>query len=142
MRPKIQLVAAMAKDRTIGKGGKIPWHYTEDMRFFKVITMGTALVMGRKTFDTIGRALPGRDNIVVTHDPKALAAARNRSIKCGFSRRTLIPSITSFAVRLQYSFVNCVSFHRESPSVAQIASTEKPSVWTRFQVARSEFQSP
>ena len=75
-RPKIVLVAGMAKDRTIGKGGKIPWHYHDDMRFFKVVTMGTALVMGRKTFESIGRVLPGRDNIVITRDPAALAKAQ------------------------------------------------------------------
>ncbi len=74
-RPKVVLVAGMARDRTIGKDGKIPWHYADDMRFFKVVTMGTALVMGRRTFESIGRALPGRDNIVVTRDPGALAKA-------------------------------------------------------------------
>ena len=83
MRPKVVLVAAMAKDRTIGKAGKIPWHYTEDMKFFKVITMATALVMGRKTFDAIGRALPGRVNIVVTHDPAAFAAAHRGVFAAG-----------------------------------------------------------
>ena len=65
----------MARDRTIGKDGKIPWHHPDDQRFFKMITMGTALVMGRKTFDSIGRILPGRDNIVITRDPKTLAKA-------------------------------------------------------------------
>ena len=74
--PKVVLVAGMARDRTIGKGGKIPWHYHDDMRFFKVVTMGTALVMGRKTFESIGRVLPGRDNIVITRDPRTLAKAK------------------------------------------------------------------
>jgi dihydrofolate reductase len=73
--PKIVLVAALARDGTIAKGGKIPWHYPQDLRFFKMITMGTALVMGRKTFDANGRILPGRDNVVITRDPKALAKA-------------------------------------------------------------------
>jgi dihydrofolate reductase len=73
-RPRIVLVAAMAKDRTIAKGGKIPWRYPEDLRFFKEVTMGTALVMGRKTYDSIGRALPGRLNVVVTRDAAALRA--------------------------------------------------------------------
>ena len=76
-RPRIVLVAAMARDRTIGKDGKIPWHYPGDLKFFKAVTMGTALVMGRKTFDAIGRPLPGRDNIVVTRGPHAIAAAPN-----------------------------------------------------------------
>jgi dihydrofolate reductase len=67
-RPKIVLVAAMARDRTIAKAGVIPWNHPRDRRFFKIVTMGTALVMGRKTFVANGRVLPGRDNIVVTRD--------------------------------------------------------------------------
>ncbi len=74
-RPRVVVVAGMARDRTIGLDGGIPWHYTEDMRHFKRATMGTALVLGRKTFDSFGgRPLPGRDNIVLTRDPAALAA--------------------------------------------------------------------
>ena len=74
-KPKIVLVAAMAKDRTIAKEGVIPWNHPRDRRFFKIVTMGTALVMGRKTFIANGRILPGRDNIVVTRDPAAFAKA-------------------------------------------------------------------
>ena len=66
----------MARDRTIGKAGGIPWHHPGEQAFFKAVTMGTALVMGRKTFDSIGRVLPGRDNIVVTRDPHSLASAK------------------------------------------------------------------
>jgi dihydrofolate reductase len=66
----------MARDRTIGKSGGIPWHHPGEQAFFKAVTMGTALVMGRKTFDSIGRVLPGRDNIVVTRDPKSLATGK------------------------------------------------------------------
>jgi dihydrofolate reductase len=73
-RPKVVLVAALARDGTIAKDGKIPWRVPEDQRFFKMITMGTALVMGRKTFEANGRVLPGRDNIVVTRDPRAFSA--------------------------------------------------------------------
>lgn len=75
MRPKLVLVAALARDRTIGAAGKMPWHFAEDLKAFKAATMGTALIMGRKTFDSIGRPLPGRLNIVITRDPSALAAA-------------------------------------------------------------------
>ena len=66
----------MARDRTIGRGGAIPWRYPDDLRFFKAVTMGTALVMGRKTFDSIGRVLPGRDNIVITRDTASLAKSQ------------------------------------------------------------------
>jgi dihydrofolate reductase len=74
-RPRIVLVAALAHDRTIGKAGAIPWRHPGEQAHFKKVTMGTALVMGRKTFDSIGRVLPGRDNIVVTRDPMAFATA-------------------------------------------------------------------
>ena len=53
-------VAAMAKNRVIGRGNAIPWRIPEDFRFFKNTTMGGVLLMGRKTFESIGRPLPGR----------------------------------------------------------------------------------
>ena len=62
----MKAIAAMARNRVIGKDGTIPWHLPEDFRWFKEATMGGALVMGRKTFDSIGRPLPGRLNLVVT----------------------------------------------------------------------------
>ena len=60
-------VAAMSLNRVIGKEGKIPWHLPEDFKWFKRLTMGGVLVMGRKTFDSLGRkSLPGRTSIVVS----------------------------------------------------------------------------
>lgn len=56
----------MTPDRVIGAGGTLPWRIPEDLRRFKATTMGHAIIMGRKTFDSVGRALPGRRNIVVT----------------------------------------------------------------------------
>jgi dihydrofolate reductase len=67
----------MARDRTIGKDGGIPWKHPEDQQFFKRVTMGTALVVGRKTFDSFGRPLPGRDNIVITRNAASVAKAPN-----------------------------------------------------------------
>jgi dihydrofolate reductase len=67
--PKIALVVAMARDnRVIGKNGGLPWRVPGDMKFFKTQTMGKPLVMGRKTFESIGKPLPGRTSIVVTRD--------------------------------------------------------------------------
>ena len=64
------IVAAAAENGVIGAAGRIPWHIPEDMRRFKALTMGKAVVMGRKTWDSLPRKpLPGRDNIVVTRDP-------------------------------------------------------------------------
>ncbi len=59
-------VAAMAKNRVIGDRGKIPWHLPEDLRWFKELTMGGTLLMGRVTYDSIGKPLPGRATIVMS----------------------------------------------------------------------------
>lgn len=59
-------IAAMSENRVIGRGGRIPWHLPDDFKFFKRTTLGHLLVMGRKTFESIGRPLPGRDTIVLT----------------------------------------------------------------------------
>ena len=61
-------VIAMDFDRAIGLRGGIPWHISEDMRLFKKLTMGHPLLMGRKTYESLGRPLPGRQNIVLTRD--------------------------------------------------------------------------
>lgn len=62
----LSLVVAMAKNRVIGRDNGLPWHLPKDLAYFKKITMGHPIIMGRKTFDSIGRPLPGRTNIVVT----------------------------------------------------------------------------
>ena len=59
-------VAAMASNRVIGADGKIPWHLPEDLRWFKELTMGGTLLMGRVTYDSIGKPLPGRATIVMS----------------------------------------------------------------------------
>lgn len=66
---RISLIAAVAKNRVIGRRGKLPWRIPADMKHFKATTMGKPIVMGRKTFESIGVALPGRTNIVVTNNP-------------------------------------------------------------------------
>jgi dihydrofolate reductase len=67
--PSLTLIAAMSRNRVIGRGGALPWRMPADMRRFKQRTMGSAVIMGRKTWDTMhGKALPGRTNIVITRD--------------------------------------------------------------------------
>ena len=61
-------IVAMTADRIIGRDGTLPWHLPDDLAFFKKTTSGHAIVMGRKTFDSIGRPLPKRQNIVLTRD--------------------------------------------------------------------------
>ncbi|MFT5163593.1 MAG: dihydrofolate reductase [Alteromonadaceae bacterium] len=63
---KISMIAAMADNRVIGKDNKMPWHLPADLKFFKKMTFKKPIIMGRKTFESIGRPLPGRKNIVIT----------------------------------------------------------------------------
>jgi len=62
----LSIIVAMANNRAIGKDNQLLWHLPEDLKYFKRITMGKPMIMGRKTFESIGRPLPGRLNIVVT----------------------------------------------------------------------------
>lgn len=66
MKTKFIAIAAMAKNRIIWNEGKIPWHIPEDFKHFKETTVGYPIIMGRKTFESIGRILPSRENIVLT----------------------------------------------------------------------------
>jgi len=65
---KISMIVAMANNRVIGLDNKMPWHLPADLQHFKKSTLGKPVIMGRKTYDSIGRALPGRLNIVVSRD--------------------------------------------------------------------------
>lgn len=66
---KISLIVAMASNRVIGLNNQMPWHLSADLKKFKSITMGKPIVMGRKTFESIGRPLPGRTNIIISRNP-------------------------------------------------------------------------
>ena len=68
MRPEIVLVVAVADNGVIGRNGAMPWHLPADLRHFKRLTTGKPVIMGRKTFESIGKPLPGRHNIVLTRD--------------------------------------------------------------------------
>jgi dihydrofolate reductase len=65
---RISLIVAMGENRVIGGSGHLPWHLPADFKHFKELTMGHPIVMGRKTFESIGKPLPGRTNIVITRD--------------------------------------------------------------------------
>jgi dihydrofolate reductase len=70
----ISLIAAMGKNRVIGRDNRLPWRMPADMKRFRAITMGKAILMGRRTYDSIGRPLDGRHNIVLTRDREFTAA--------------------------------------------------------------------
>lgn len=68
-RPLLSLICAMDKNRLIGNNNGLPWHLPADLALFKKNTLGKPIIMGRKTFDSIGYPLPGRQNIVITKNP-------------------------------------------------------------------------
>ena len=70
---RVTLIAALGRNGVIGKDNRMPWHISEDLKRFKTLTLGHPVVMGRKTFESIGKPLPGRDNIVVTRSPAFVA---------------------------------------------------------------------
>ena len=69
----LALIVGMARNRGIGLRGGLPWHVPEDLKRFKALTMGHAIIMGRKTHESIGKALPGRQNVVITRSPAVFA---------------------------------------------------------------------
>ncbi len=73
-RPTVSLLVAVARNGVIGRNNALPWHLPDDLKRFKALTMGHAIVMGRKTYESIGKALPGRDNIVVSRQTGYVAA--------------------------------------------------------------------
>ncbi|AKH36680.1 MULTISPECIES: dihydrofolate reductase [Nitrosomonas] len=66
---RLSILVAMATNRVIGRNNALPWHLSADLKRFKALTMGQILIMGRKTYESIGRPLPGRINIIVTRQP-------------------------------------------------------------------------
>lgn len=86
----ISFIVAMDNNRLIGKNNDLPWHLPADLKYFKRITMGHPIVMGRKTFESIGRILPGRENIVIT---------RNKDFS--YEGCTIFHSIDAFLDRIQ-----------------------------------------
>jgi dihydrofolate reductase len=84
---KVSLIVAAADNRCIGINNRLPWHLPEDLRFFKRVTMGKPIIMGRKTFESIGKPLPGRTNIVISnnknysHEGTRVAGSLDEAIK-------------------------------------------------------------
>lgn len=66
---KISIIVAMASNRVIGFNNQLPWHLSADLKKFKQITMGSPILMGRKTYESIGRPLPGRANLIISRNP-------------------------------------------------------------------------
>ncbi|WP_049631715.1 dihydrofolate reductase [Cellvibrio sp. pealriver] len=70
---KLAIIVAVAKNGVIGRNNQLPWHLPQDLKYFKSVTLGKPVIMGRKTYESIGRPLPGRFNIVITRNPEWVA---------------------------------------------------------------------
>lgn len=77
---KIIIVASVSKNRFIGKNNKLMWHLPNDLKRFKTLTVGETIIMGRKTFDSIGKILPNRKNIVLTKNPISFLKKKIKTI--------------------------------------------------------------
>jgi dihydrofolate reductase len=106
-KPPITLVVARAQNGVIGRKGKLPWHIPADLKRFKQLTMGSVMVMGRRTFDSLPGLLPGRRHIVLTRDPdwRAEGAEAAHNVKealdlAGRQRVSIIGGAEIFAMFL------------------------------------------
>lgn len=79
MHPRLTLVVARARNGVIGADGRLPWHLPEELQHFRALTMHHPIIMGRRTWDSIGRALPGRRSIVITRDERRLFDSAERA---------------------------------------------------------------
>ena len=104
--PRIALVVAMADNGVIGKGGGLPWHLPDDLKHFKAVTFGKPVLMGRRTFESIGKPLPGRRNLVMTRGAAAAvpgveyvgSVEQARSLAAGAAELCVIGGAEVFAL--------------------------------------------
>lgn len=142
--PRIVLVVAVAENGVIGRNGGLPWRIPGDLKHFKAVTMGKPVVMGRKTYDSIGKPLPGRPNIVITRDRNF--RAEGVRVTNGFEE--VLDAANEEAKRIGVSEIAIIGgyglFAHFLPMVARIELTEvhaKPDGDVRFpRFDRSEWK--
>lgn len=114
----ITIVAAVALNGVIGKDGKLPWHFTEDMKHFRSLTTGHYVIMGRKTWDSLGRRpLPKRTNVVVTSTPEAIAT-RNVDVLAGKSLEDVIRFFKDSPKDIELFIIGGASIYKEALPIA------------------------
>lgn len=138
-KPVISLVAAMAKNRVIGKENAMPWHLPADLQHFKAVTLGKPIIMGRKTYESIGRPLPGRQNIVISRNSDyqlegcdtvtsfeaALEATKNAEEVMVIGGGFLYSQVLPLANKLYLTFIDLeVDGDTQFPEYEQLSLTE------------------
>lgn len=114
----IHLVVAVSENGIIGTEGKLPWHLPEDLFLFKSLTKGNAVIMGRKTFESIGKPLPDRDNYVLTRDPswkaKGVKVLNEPIIPEGHNKVFIVGGSEIYKLyeaRISYAHVSTIGLH-------------------------------
>lgn len=105
--PEIALVVAVADNGVIGRGGALPWHLPDDLKHFKTVTLGKPVLMGRRTFESIGKPLPGRRNLVLSRSVSSAdgveyvsSLEQARSLTAGAAQLCVIGGADLFAITL------------------------------------------
>lgn len=114
MMQKISLVVAMTENKVIGDQNQLLWHLPNDLKHFKALTMGKPIIMGRKTYDSIGKPLPGRQNIILTQDPNLMIPSCDvvHSVEEAFALTQTASEVMIIGggeiYRLFFPWVNCL----------------------------------
>lgn len=151
--PRIAFVVAVAENGVIGKDGKLPWHISSDLKFFRRITMNKPVVMGRKTYESIGKPLDGRDNIVITRNrdftaegvfvvatiEEALALARAKAAERGSDEIPVIGGAQIYDLTLPLADVIYLTEVHGSPEGDAFFPEIDRSVWK--EVSRERFEA-
>lgn len=155
---RVVLVVAVARNGVIGKEGEVPWHLPEDMRHFRATTTGNTVVMGRKTYESIGRPLPRRTNIVVTRqrDWRAEGVLVEHSVESAIARAQqcqgevmVIGGAQVYAAAMEHADVQIITEVHDSPEGDTFYPRYDPDAWVevrrvsgeRFDLVRLERRS-
>lgn len=150
MKFTISFVVAVAENGVIGRDGTLPWRVAHDLKAFRRLTIGKPVIMGRKTFDSIGKPLDGRDNIVVTRNPDfgapgvervgsiddALALARTRAAARGVDEITVIGGAEIFAASLAHADRIYLTRIHARPEGDTVFPELDPGVWREVSQAQ------
>lgn len=139
--PRLWLVAAVARNGVIGAGGKMPWRLSTDLKRFKELTLGHPVLMGHKTYASIGKPLPGRLNIVLTRnadkmkDADGLVFARDLDTAIGLARYSgnddlmVIGGGEIFAATIDLAFRLCITHVEATPEGDAYFPKIDPAIW-------------
>jgi dihydrofolate reductase len=152
---RLAMIAAQSQNRVIGNNNKLPWYLPEDLKYFKRVTLGKPIIMGRKTFESIGRPLPGRTNIVITRNPdwthdgagvrvvhslqQAIELAESLALVNGFEESLVIGGAEIYALALpQADRLYLTQVHAEVQGDAHFPPLD-PAQWR--EMAREDFSA-